>query len=182
MLALESFDEEAPVFIDDADMDDPNKVDTLDAPDAPEASETPEAPEAADWAPEPEGNFKPKLTYGASQPSNYTPELWRPVDFDSFNSPVSAPADIYTPTPTPADTYDSPLETPFSNEGAPSPTYTYRCAFCGIHEGKKSKKSKKCGKCDKTDVRFQSYISRKMTSYIWVGPYRIGQKTQRNLF
>ena len=138
--------------------DEPNKV------------EAPEAPDAAYWAPEPEGNFEPKPTYGASEPSNYTPELWRP--FDSFKSPG----------PAPADTHDGPLETPFSNDGAPLPTYTYRCAFCGIHEGKKSKKSKKCGKCDKTGFLFQSYVSRKKTWYTWVGPYRIGQKSQRNLF
>ena len=243
------------MLIDDADMawEEPNNVDAPLAEDwALEASETPETP--AFWAPEPLGNFKPKPTYGASQPSNYTPEIWRPIDFDSFKSPVPAPADTYDgpletpfsnydapsptfnffrspvpapadtydgpletpfsnysaplpiysfaqglsqlaiktakglsksaqksaqgPVPAPADTYNGPLETPFSNNGAPSPTYTYRCAFCGIHEGKKSKK---CGKCDKI-VRFQSYISRKMTSYIWVGPYRIGQKSRRTLF
>ena len=236
-------DEDAPVFIDDGDMawDEPNEVD---APEAPEKHET---PKAADWAPEPKGNFKPKPTYGASQPSNYTPDIWRPINFDSFRSPVPAPADtcngplemsisnydapsptfnffkspvpapadtydgpletpfsnggapisfekalaiiqnkisfnFKSPDPAPADTYDGPLETPFSNGNAPSPTYTYRCAFCGIHEGKKSKKSKKCGRCNKTDVRFQPYISGKMTSYTWVGPYRIGQKSQRNLF
>ena len=249
VLALESFDEEAPVFIDDADMawEEHNNVD------APETPEKPETPEAVYWGPEPERNFEPKPTYGASQPSNYTPKLqvWRPVNYDSyfkspvpapadtydgpletpfsnydapsptfnfFRSPVPAPADTYDgpletpfsnysaplpiysfaqglsqlaiktaqglsksaqgPVPAPADTYNGPLETPFSNNGAPSPTYTYRCAFCGIHEGKKSKK---CGKCDKI-VRFQSYISRKMTSYTWVGPYRIGQKSRRTLF
>ena len=172
------------MLIGDADMawEEPNNVDAPEAADwALEASETPETPEAAFWTPEPLGNYKPKPTYGATQSSNYTPEIWRPIDFDSFKSPVSAPAGTYTLTPTAADTYDSPLETPFSNEGAPSPTYTYRCAFCGIHEGKRSKKSKKCGKCDKI-LRFQSYISRKMTSYTWVGPYRIGQKSQRTLF
>ena len=154
------------MFYDDADMDDPNNVDASETP------ETPETPEAAYWAPEPEGSLKPKPTYGASELSNYTPKLWRPVAFDSLKSPG----------PAPADTYDGPLETPFSNDCAPLPTYTYRCAFCGIHEGKKSKKSKKCGKCDKTGFLFQSYVSRKKTWYTWVGPYRIGQKSQRNLF
>ena len=107
-------DEDAPVFIDDGDMawDEPNEVD---APEAPETPEKHETPKAAYWAPEPKGNFKPKPTYGASQPSNYTPDIWRPINFDSFRSPV----------PAPADTCNGPLEMSISNYDAPSPTFNF---------------------------------------------------------
>ena len=141
------------------------------------------APKPADWAPEPAGYFVPKPTYGAPKPAyglvpsygspaivnhGYAmmePFMKRPLNLEVFRGPGAAPAD----------TYGSPVEAPVSYEVRPSP----RCVFFGIHEGKKSKK---CEKCDKSKVRYLSYISRKQTKYTWVGPYRIGQKSQRSLF
>jgi hypothetical protein len=138
------------------------------------------APEPADWAPEPAGYFAPKPTYGARKPTyglvpsygspaivnhGYAmmePFMQRPLNLEVFRGPGAAPAD----------TYGSQVETPARR---PSP----RCVFFGIHEGKKSKK---CGKCGESKVRYLSYISKKKTWYTWVGPYRIGQKTQRSLF